>query len=97
MTRLVDTKQGFTQTYGIDYEETFAPVAKLNSTRVLLSIATNLYWGLHQLDIKNAFMNGTLDEEEYMRAPLGFETQGGPAKVCKFKKSLYDLKQSPRA
>ena len=58
--RLVE--QGFTQTYGIDYEETFAPVAKLNSIRVLISLAVNLDWPLLQLDIKNAFLNGDLDE-----------------------------------
>ena len=89
--------QGFTQTYGIDYEETFAPVAKLNSIRVLLSIAANLDWRLHQLHIKNAFLNGTLEEEVYMRVPPGFEANGNPDKVCKLKKALYDLKQSPRA
>jgi len=89
--------QGFTQTYGIDYKETFAPVAKLNSIRVLLSIAANLDWRLHQLDIKNAFLNGILEEEVYMRVPLGFEANGNPDKVCKLKKALYGLKQSPQA
>jgi len=59
-TRLV--AQEFTQTYEIDYEETFAPVAKLNSIRVLISLAVNLDWPLLQLDIKNAFLNGDLDE-----------------------------------
>lgn len=86
--------QGFTQTQGIDCEETFAPVAKLNSIRVLLSIATNLDWELHQLDIKNAFLNGELEEEIYMRIPPGFEEK---EKVCRLIKSLYGLKQSPRA
>ena len=54
--------KGFTQTYGIDYQETFAPVAKINSIRVLLSLAVNYNWPLYQLDVKNAFLNGDLEE-----------------------------------
>ena len=87
----------FTQSYGIDYQETFAPVAKLNTIRVLLSLAANLDWPLHQLDVKNAFLNGDLTEEVYMDIPPGFETKATMNKVCKLKKSLYGLKQSPRA
>ena len=89
--------QGFTQTQGLDYEETFAPVAKLNSIRILLSLAVNLDRKLHQLDIKNAFLNGDLEEEIYMRIPLGFEKDHLKDKVCKLHKSLYGLKQLPRA
>ncbi|KAH9722152.1 retrovirus-related pol polyprotein from transposon RE1 [Citrus sinensis] len=88
--------KGFTQTYGIDYSETFAPVAKLNTVRVLLSIATNLNWPLQQLDVKNAFFNGDLKEEVYMDPPLGF-FEKFRSNVCKLQKSLYGLKQSPRA
>ncbi|KZV39905.1 Cysteine-rich RLK (receptor-like protein kinase) 8 [Dorcoceras hygrometricum] len=87
--------RGFTQTYGIDYQETFAPVAKLNTVRILLSIAANLEWPLHQLDVKNAFLNGEWEEEVYMDAPPGFEDQCR-GKVCRLRKSLYGLKQSPR-
>ena len=88
--------KGFTQTYGIDYLETFAPVAKLNTIRVLLSLAANLDWPLQQLDVKNAFLNGDLEEEVYMDSPPGFESQLNQ-KICKLQKSLYGLKQSPRA
>lgn len=92
-TRLV--AKGFTQTYGIDYLETFAPMAKLNTVRVL-SIAANLDWPLQQLDVKNVFLNGNLEEEVYMDPPPGCDKHFG-SKVCKLKKSLYGLKQSPRA
>ncbi|KAE8661030.1 Importin subunit beta-1 [Hibiscus syriacus] len=87
--------RGFTQTYGLDYDETFAHVAKLNTVRVLLSLAVNLYWPLTQLDVKNVFLNGDLSEEVYMDFPSGFEEEKG--RLCRLKKSLYGLKQSPRA
>lgn len=88
--------KSFIQSNEIDYQETFAPVAKLNTVRVLLSLATNKDWPLHQLDVKNAFLNSDL-EEVYMDIPPGFENSSNPNKVCKIKKSLYNLKQSPRA
>ena len=89
--------KGYTQSYGIDYQETFAPVAKINSIRVLLSLAPNNEWPLQQLDVKNVFLHGNLEEEVCMDAPLDFENYFSVGKVCKLKKSLYGLKQSLRA
>ncbi|XP_024199234.1 uncharacterized protein LOC112202450 [Rosa chinensis] len=90
--------KGYTQRYGIDYEETFAPVAKINTVRILISLAANKDWPLHQFDVKNAFLNGNLEEEVYMDVPPGVRNYPSDVgKVCKLKKSLYGLKQSPRA
>ena len=90
--------KGYIQTYGIDYTETFALVAKINTIRVLLSLAANLDWPLQQFDVKNAFLHSKLSEEVYMDLPLGcMVSKKQCQKVCKLKKSLYGLKWSPRA
>jgi hypothetical protein len=85
----------FTQEYGIDYEETFAHVARITSVRTFLAIATTRKWRLTQMDVKNAFLNGELEEEVYMRPPPGYNCQEN--KVCRLRKALYGLKQAPRA
>ena len=86
----------YTQTYGVDYQETFAPVAKMNTVRILLSLDAHNNRQLLQYDVKNTFLHGDLDEEIYMNIPPGFE--GNTCnKVCKLKKALYGLKQSTRA
>ncbi|KAG5547345.1 hypothetical protein RHGRI_013130 [Rhododendron griersonianum] len=87
--------KGFAQEYGIDYEETFAPVARLTSVRSLIAIAAVRKWRLNQMDVKNAFLNGDLTEEVYMRPPPGYNHP--PNKVCKLNRALYGLKQAPRA
>ena len=89
--------KGFTQTYGVDYDQTFASVAKMNTIRVLLSFAANLNWPLRQFDVKNAFLYGELAEEVYMVIPPGYVAASPGNYVCKLKKSIYGLKQSPRA
>ena len=76
--------KGFTQTYEIDYSETFSSVGKLNTVRVLLPVSVNLDWPLRQLDVKNVFLNGGLAEEVYMEAPPSFMEKFG-SKVCRLK------------
>uniref|UniRef100_A0A2N9F7S6 Integrase catalytic domain-containing protein n=1 Tax=Fagus sylvatica TaxID=28930 RepID=A0A2N9F7S6_FAGSY len=87
--------KGYAQEYGIDYEETFAPVARITSVRSLLAIAAVHQWPLFQMDVKNAFLNGDLTEEVYMQAPPGYSDY--PDKVCLLRRALYGLKQAPRA
>ena len=81
------------QVKGVQFNATFAPIAKMVTVHTLLSLAAANGWALHQMDIHNAFLHGDLDEEIYMKLPPGFQTKSANV-VCKFKKSLYGLRQA---
>ena len=84
--------KGYTQKEGIDYEETFSPIAMLKSIRILLSIATHYDYEIWQMDVKTAFLNGNLNEEIYMMQPEDFIAKNQEHMVCKLKRSIYGLK-----
>ncbi|GKC73175.1 zinc finger, CCHC-type containing protein [Tanacetum coccineum] len=88
--------QGFRQKEGIDYFDTYAPVARITTIRLLLALAAIHNLVIHQMDVKTTFLNGDLDEEVYMKQPEGFVMPGNEHKVCKLVKSLYGLKQAPK-
>ncbi|KAJ0434593.1 putative RNA-directed DNA polymerase [Helianthus annuus] len=88
---------GFSQQFGVDYEETFSSVAKLTTIRVVLAVAASKGWSLKQMDVCNAFLYGDLDHTIHMEQPKGFESKEHPNYVCKLRKAIYGLKQSPRA
>jgi hypothetical protein len=88
---------GFSQKEGIDYEETFAPVARYTLIRTIIALAAKMKWKLHQMDVKTTFLNGVIEEEVYIEQPQGFEVEDRKSHVCKLKKALYGLKQAPRA
>ncbi|KAJ7978961.1 Retrovirus-related Pol polyprotein from transposon TNT 1-94 [Quillaja saponaria] len=89
--------KGYAQKQGIDYEEVFAPVARLETIRLLISFAAHKHWKIYQLDVKSAFLHGFLEEEVYVDQPKGYVIEGQEDKVLKLKKVLYGLKQAPRA
>ncbi|KAJ9565773.1 hypothetical protein OSB04_001739 [Centaurea solstitialis] len=89
--------KGFTQTHGIDYDETFSPVAMLKSIRILMAISAYFNYEIWQMDVKTAFLNGKLTEDVYVEQPEGFKDPKNPNKVCKLLKSIYGLKQASRS
>ena len=88
--------KGYAQKYGVDYDETFSPLVRFSSIRALLAFAVQNDVLVHQMDVVTAFLNGTLKEEIYMQQPEGYAQPGSEHLVCKLKRSLYGLKQSPR-
>ena len=89
--------RGFVQQEGVDYDDAFAPVARMESVRVLLALAAQEGWSVHQMDVKSAFLNGDLNEEVYVHQPPGFVVAGQEDKVYRLHKALYGLRQAPRA
>ena len=84
--------RGFSQKEGIDFEETFAPVARYTLVRTVIAIAVAKGWKIHQMDVKSAFLNGKNEEEVYLEQPEAFVTHDVAYYVCKLKKALYGLK-----
>ncbi|KAG7536467.1 Integrase catalytic core [Arabidopsis suecica] len=89
--------KGYNQRAGLDYAETFSPVIKSTTIRLILGVAEDRSWPIRQLDVNNAFLQGTLTDEVYMSQPPGFEDKDRPNYVCRLRKALYGLKQAPRA
>ncbi|GJW00827.1 retrotransposon protein, putative, ty1-copia subclass [Tanacetum coccineum] len=88
---------GYTQTHGIDYEETFSPVAKIKSIRIILAIAAFHDYEIWQMDVKTAFLNGKLTEDVFLAQPKGFENAKYPKRVCNLQTAIYGLKQASRS
>lgn len=86
--------RGFLQTFGLDYHDSFAPVAKVVTVRLLIAFAVNNQWNVHQLNINNAFLHGKLGEDVYLVPPQGFKVHA--RQVCKLQKALYGFKQASR-
>ena len=89
--------RGFSQRPGLDFDQTFSPVVKPATIRMVLHLAAARDWPVHQLDVKNAFLHGDLTEKVYCQQPAGFVDPAHPDDICLLQKSLYGLKQAPRA
>jgi hypothetical protein len=88
--------QGFSRIEGVNYDETFTPIARYTSIRSIIAIATEMGWNIHHMDVKTAFLNGFIEEEVYIEQPQRFEVSE-ESHVCLLRKVLYGLKQAPRA
>ena len=89
--------KGYKQQYGRDYDETYAPVERMETMHVVIEIAAQHKWKVYQMDVKSSFLNGVLKEEVYVEQPLGYKVAGEEHKVYKLKRTLYGLKKAPRA
>ena len=87
--------KGFSQVEGIDYEETFAPVARYSSIRSILSLVAQMGWKIHQMDVKTTLLNGVIEEEVYIEKRQGFKNFDRESHVCRLKRALYGVKQTP--
>ncbi|CAA7038770.1 unnamed protein product [Microthlaspi erraticum] len=88
--------KGYAQQHGVDYDEVFSRVARLETIRLLISLAASRGWEIHHLDVKTAFLHGELQEVVYVTQPEGFEEKGCEGKFCKLNKAFYCLKQAQR-
>jgi histone deacetylase 1/2 len=86
--------KGYHQTLGLDYFETFSPVVKAATIRIILTVAINFQWEIRQLDVHNVFLNGELEEHVYKAQPPGYKDPQFPTKVCRLKKALYGFNGS---
>jgi hypothetical protein len=89
--------RGFSRIEGVDYDETFAPVARYTYIQSIIDIAIEMGWRIHQMDVKTTFLNGFIEEEVYIEQPQGFEVLERESHVCLLRKELYGLNQAPRA
>lgn len=88
--------KGYVQKHGVDFDEVFAPAARIETVRLVIGIVASHGWELHHLDVKTAFLHGELKEEVYVSQPEGYVIKGSETKVYKLKKALYGLRQAPR-
>ena len=89
--------KGYVQQQGVDFEEVFPPVARMETVRVLIAVAAHHRWPIHHMDVKTTLLNGELIEEVYVEQPPGFIVKGAEHKVLRLQRALYGLRQAPRA